>query len=179
MSCSNTLRTSGEGAVFAAPKCQEGRDLNKRQGFTRTDRYRALGLRNSTCAVCLAVWPVFWTTGVKIRGELGLGDTKLGLLVATTVLTGSISRIFLGVWTEQVGGRVIFPLQMLIKTVCVWGLTSVTSYPVFVVAALWLGLAGGSVIVGWSSPGLEGDSACDRAALRRAVRGVRLIVNRS
>jgi len=152
--------------------------MTTRDGVSRTDQYRALGLSTFAFTVCFAVWTIFSIIGVKIKGELGLSDTQFGLLVATPVLTGSISRIFLGVWTEQVGGRVIFPLQMLIKTVCVWGLTSVTSYPVFVVAALWLGLAGGSVIVGWSSPGLEGDSACDRAVLRRATRGGRLIVNR-
>ncbi|HAI33005.1 MAG TPA: MFS transporter, partial [Thalassospira sp.] len=52
------------------------------------------------------------------------------------------------VWTEQFGGRVMFPLQMLITAVCVWLLTSVHSYEIFLVAALGLGLAGGSFIVG-------------------------------
>ncbi len=42
----------------------------------------------------------------------------------------------------------MFPLQMLITAVCVWLLTSVTSYPVFLLAALGLGLAGGSFIIG-------------------------------
>ena len=64
------------------------------------------------------------------------------------MLTGSISRIFLGVWTEQFGGRIMFPLQMLITAVAVWLLTSVQTYEVFLLAALGLGLAGGSFIVG-------------------------------
>lgn len=115
---------------------------------TREDRYRALGLSTFAFTVCFAVWTIFSIIGVKIKQELGLSDTQFGLLVATPVLTGSVSRIFLGVWTEQYGGRIMFPLQMLITAVCVWLLTSVRSYEVFLVAALGLGLAGGSFIVG-------------------------------
>jgi len=117
-------------------------------GVSRPDQYRALGLSTFAFTVCFAVWTIFSIIGVKIKQELGLSDTQFGLLVATPVLTGSISRIFLGVWTEQFGGRVMFPLQMLITAVCVWLLTSVRTYEIFLVAALGLGLAGGSFIVG-------------------------------
>ncbi len=117
-------------------------------GVSRTDQYRALGLSTFAFTVCFAVWTIFSIIGVKIKGELGLSDTQFGLLVATPVLTGSISRIFLGVWTEQFGGRIMFPLQMLITAVAVWLLTSVHSYGIFLLAALGLGLAGGSFIVG-------------------------------
>ncbi|MFD3190973.1 nitrate/nitrite transporter [Sedimentitalea sp. HM32M-2] len=118
------------------------------EGVTRTDQYRALGLSTFAFTVCFAVWTIFSIIGVKIKQELGLSDTQFGLLVATPVLTGSISRIFLGVWTEQFGGRIMFPLQMLITSVCVWLLTSVQTYEIFLIAALGLGLAGGSFIVG-------------------------------
>ena len=114
----------------------------------RTDQYRALGLSTFAFTVCFAVWTIFSIIGVKIKQELGLNDTQFGLLVATPILTGSISRIFLGVWTEQFGGRIMFPLQMLITAVAVWLLTSVRTYEVFLLAALGLGLAGGSFIVG-------------------------------
>ncbi len=117
-------------------------------GVTRSDQYRALGLSTFAFTVCFAVWTIFSIIGVKIKQELGLSDTQFGLLVATPVLTGSVSRIFLGVWTEQFGGRIMFPLQMLITAVCVWLLTSVQTYEVFLIAALGLGLAGGSFIVG-------------------------------
>ncbi|MEM7060993.1 MAG: nitrate/nitrite transporter [Pseudomonadota bacterium] len=117
-------------------------------GVSRGDQYRALGLSTFAFTVCFAVWTIFSIIGVKIKQDLGLSDTQFGLLVATPVLTGSISRIFLGVWTEQYGGRIMFPLQMLITAVCVWLLTSVQTYEVFLVAALGLGLAGGSFIVG-------------------------------
>lgn len=117
-------------------------------GVSRSDQYRALGLSTFAFTVCFAVWTIFSIIGVKIKQELGLSDTQFGLLVATPVLTGSVSRIFLGIWTEQFGGRIIFPLQMLITAVAVWLLTSVQTYGMFLVAALGLGLAGGSFIVG-------------------------------
>ncbi len=122
--------------------------MHSLKGVTRSDQYRALGLSTFAFTVCFAVWTIFSIIGVKIKGELGLSDTQFGLLVATPVLTGSISRIFLGVWTEQFGGRIMFPLQMLVTAVCVWLLTSVRTYEVFLLAALGLGLAGGSFIIG-------------------------------
>jgi NNP family nitrate/nitrite transporter-like MFS transporter len=120
------------------------------KGITPANQYRALSLSTFAFTVCFAVWTIFSIIGVKIKQDLGLNDTQFGLLVATPVLTGSVSRIFLGVWTEQFGGRIIFPLQMLLTAVCVWLLTSVQTYSIFLVAALGLGLAGGSFIVGIS-----------------------------
>jgi NNP family nitrate/nitrite transporter-like MFS transporter len=122
--------------------------MHSLEGVTRSDQYRALGLSTFAFTVCFAVWTIFSIIGVRIKQELGLTDTQFGLLVATPVLTGSVSRIFLGVWTEQFGGRIMFPLQMLITAVAVWLLTSVQTYEIFLLAALGLGLAGGSFIVG-------------------------------
>lgn len=119
-------------------------------GVRRTDQYRALGLSTFAFTICFAVWTIFSIIGVKIKADLGLTDTQFGLLVATPILTGSISRIFLGIWTEQFGGRIMFPLQMLVTAISVWLLTWVETYEIFLIAALGLGLAGGSFIVGVS-----------------------------
>ncbi len=118
------------------------------EGVTKPVQYRALGLSTLAFTVCFAVWTIFSIIGVRIKQELGLNETQFGLLVATPVLTGSISRIFLGVWTDQFGGRLMLPLQMLITAVSVWLLASVKTYAVFLMAALGLGLAGGSFIIG-------------------------------
>ncbi len=118
------------------------------EGVTHNDQVRALGLSTLAFTVCFAVWTIFSIIGVKIKQELGLSETQFGLLVATPVLTGSVSRIFLGVWTDQFGGRLMLPLQMLITAISVWLLASVHTYTVFLMAALGLGLAGGSFIIG-------------------------------
>ncbi len=117
-------------------------------GVTRGDQYRALGLSTFSFTVCFAVWTIFSIIGVRIKQDLGLSETEFGILVATPVLTGSVSRIFLGVWTEQYGGRLVFTLQMLATAVACWLLSEVRTYEVFLIAALGVGLAGGSFIVG-------------------------------
>ncbi|VAV94897.1 Nitrate/nitrite transporter NarK, partial [hydrothermal vent metagenome] len=122
--------------------------MHNLDGVTRNDQVRALGLSTLAFTVCFAVWTIFSIIGVKIKGELGLSETQFGLLVATPVLTGSLSRIFLGVWTDQFGGRIMLPLQMLITAISVWLLASVQTYAVFLMIALGLGLAGGSFIIG-------------------------------
>ncbi|MFT5182102.1 MAG: NNP family nitrate/nitrite transporter-like MFS transporter [Alphaproteobacteria bacterium] len=117
-------------------------------GVTRPQQYQALGLSTLAFTVCFAVWTIFSIIGVQIKEDLGLSETQFGILVATPILTGSLSRIFLGVWTEQFGGRLVYTLQMLITAVCTWLLSSVQTYEMFLVAALGVGLAGGSFIVG-------------------------------
>jgi NNP family nitrate/nitrite transporter-like MFS transporter len=62
----------------------------------------------------------FSILGVKIKQDLGLNDTQFGILVATPILTGSLSRIFLGVWTDQFGGRIVYFILMLATSVAVW-----------------------------------------------------------
>ncbi len=117
-------------------------------GITRPQQCQALGLSTLAFTVCFAVWTIFSIIGVQIKQDLGLSETQFGILVATPVLTGSLSRIFLGVWTEQFGGRLIYTLQMLTTAVCTWFLSSVQTYEIFLVAALGVGLAGGAFIVG-------------------------------
>ena len=106
---------------------------------TRGEQYRALGWSTFAFTVCFAVWTIFSIVGVRIKEDLDLSETEFGILVATPVLTGSVSRIFLGVWTEQYGGRLVYALQMIATAVATWLLSSVDSYAMFLVAALGVG----------------------------------------
>ena len=117
-------------------------------GVTRTDQNRALGLSTFAFTVCFAVWTIFSIIGIKIKADLGLNDTQFGLLVATPVLTGSLSRLLLGIWTDQYGGRVVFTLTMMASAVATYLLSSVETYEMFLLAALGVGLAGGGFAVG-------------------------------
>jgi len=116
--------------------------------ITSGERTQALTASTLAFTVCFAVWTMFSIIGIKIKAELGLNDTQFGILVATPILTGSLSRIFLGVWADQYGGRLIFTLQMLATAVAAFLLTMVSTYPMFLIAALGVGLAGGSFAVG-------------------------------
>ena len=109
---------------------------------------RALALSTVAFTFCFAVWTLFAIIGVPIKAQLGLTETQFGLLVATPVLTGSLTRLMLGIWTEQYGGRLVFTAQMLLTAISTWLLTRADSYPTFLVAALGVGLSGGSFAVG-------------------------------
>ena len=109
---------------------------------------RALVLSTVAFAICFAIWTIFSIIGIKIKQELGLNNTQFGILVATPILTGSLSRIFLGIWTDQFGGRLVFSLVMIASAISTWLLIHVHTYDLYLLAALGIGLAGGSFAVG-------------------------------
>jgi NNP family nitrate/nitrite transporter-like MFS transporter len=109
---------------------------------------RALWLATIGFTVCFAVWTIFSIIGVQIKNELGLNETQFGLLVGTPILTGSLTRIFLGVWADQYGGRIVYTLTMLVAAVATYLLVYAATYPQMLVAALGVGIAGGSFAVG-------------------------------
>src|ERR1700687_6419080 len=109
---------------------------------------RALCMSTIAFTVCFAVWTIFAIIGIQIKQELGLNETQFGLLVGTPILTGSLVRIFLGIWTDQYGGRRVYTVVMLAASVATYLLTWAHTYPEFLVAALFVGIAGGSFAVG-------------------------------
>lgn len=109
---------------------------------------RALWLSTIAFTVCFAVWTIFAIIGVQIKSDLGLNDTQFGLLVGTPILTGSLSRLLLGVWADQYGGRIVYVAVMLAAALATWLLTFAYDYPTFLLAALGVGIAGGSFAVG-------------------------------
>jgi MFS transporter, NNP family, nitrate/nitrite transporter len=107
-------------------------------------------LAGSTLAftVCFAIWMMFAVIGIPIKKTLGLNETEFGLLVATPVLTGSLIRLPLGMWTDRFGGRVVFFILMLVTVVPIWLIGDATQYWQYLVLGLFVGVAGGSFSVG-------------------------------
>jgi NNP family nitrate/nitrite transporter-like MFS transporter len=97
---------------------------------------------------CIAVWTIFSIIGVRIKRELGLSDTEFGLLAGTPILTGSLSRVALGVLADRYGGRIVQLIVMLAAGASAIGLSYATTYPQILLAALGLGLAGGAFAAG-------------------------------
>lgn len=133
--------------------------MHQLDGVTPGQQNRALGASTIAFTACFAVWTIFSILGVQIKEDLGLNETQFGILVATPILTGSISRIFLGIWTDQFGGRRVFAAVMVFAAIAVWLLSTVNTYPMFLLAALGVGLAGGSFAVGiaYTSKWFEAD----------------------
>ena len=123
---------------------------------------RALWLSTIAFTTCFAVWMIFSIIGIQIKKDLGLNDTEFGLLIATPVLSGSMLRIFLGVWADQLGGRKVLTAVMLAGAAATWMLTHAQTYPQFLIAALGVGIAGSSFSVGvayvskWFPPEKQG-----------------------
>ncbi len=129
---------------------------------TAAGQTKALSLSTIAFTACFAVWTIFAIIGIQIKKELGLSDTQFGLLVGTPILTGSIVRVLLGIWTDQYGGRLLFPVTMLAAAASTWALSLADSYILMLLAALGLGLAGGGFAVGvayvsrWYPPQRQG-----------------------
>ena len=98
--------------------------------------------------VCFMVWMMFAVIGIPIKETLKLNETQFGILVALPVLTGSLIRLPLGMWTDRFGGRIVFFILMLSTVVPIWLIGQATEYWQFLVTGLFVGIAGGSFTVG-------------------------------
>lgn len=97
---------------------------------------------------CFMVWMVFAVLGLPIKEKLGLTQTEFGILAAMPVLSGSLIRVPLGIWTDRYGGRIVFFCLMIFCIPPVFLLQYAHSYWQFLVLGLWMGLIGGSFSVG-------------------------------
>ena len=111
-------------------------------------RGAALWASTAAFTICFAVWTIFSILGVQIKKDLGLTDAQFGLLVGTPVLTGSLIRLVLGIWADQYGGRIVYVGVMVAAAIATWLLTFAHDYTTFLIAALGVGIAGGSFAVG-------------------------------
>jgi len=112
--------------------------------------------------VCFMVWMMFGVIGIPLKKTLGLNATEFGLLTATPVLTGALSRVPLGIWTDRYGGRIVMTLLMAATVPAIWLMAYATQFWQFLVIGLFVGLAGGSFSVGtpyvarWFPKGQQG-----------------------
>ncbi|MBX9948253.1 MAG: MFS transporter [Candidatus Obscuribacterales bacterium] len=100
--------------------------------------------------VCFSCWMMY---GVLItflidNGLFNFDKGQLGWLIGTPVLTGSIIRLPVGVWTDRYGGRKVFALVMLVSAASAYCVSFCNSYTEFLIAGLGFGLAGTSFAVG-------------------------------
>lgn len=116
-----------------------------------TEKYKQWSVvTSSTIAftVCFMVWMMFAVIGIPIKELLDLNETQFGVLIATPVLTGSLIRLPLGMWTDRFGGRIVFLILMLSTVFPIWMISWGTEYWHFLVTGLFVGVAGGSFTVG-------------------------------
>ncbi|AVT11830.1 MFS transporter [Paracidovorax avenae] len=110
--------------------------------------WSVLAVSTLAFTVCFMVWMMFGVIGIPIKKMLGLNATEFGLLTAMPVLTGSLVRVPLGIWTDRYGGRIVMACLMAATVPAIWIMGYATQYWHFLGIGLFVGLAGGSFSVG-------------------------------
>jgi len=110
--------------------------------------WSVLAVSTLAFTVCFMVWMMFGVIGIPIKKMLNLNATEFGLLTATPVLTGSLIRVPLGIWTDRFGGRIVMALLMAVTVPAIFLMAYATEYWHFLAVGLFVGLAGGSFSVG-------------------------------
>jgi MFS transporter, NNP family, nitrate/nitrite transporter len=98
--------------------------------------------------VCFMVWMMFAVIGIPIQKTLGLNATEFGLMTAMPVLSGSLIRVPLGIWTDKYGGRIVMTVLMALTVPAIWFMAYATALWHYLAIGLVVGLAGGSFSVG-------------------------------
>ena len=111
-------------------------------------QYAVLTSSTISFTVCFMIWMMFAVLGIPIKEQLGLNETEFGLLAATPVLSGSLIRVPLGIWTDRYGGRIVLFVLMLACVIPIYMMQFATELWQFLVIGLFVGLAGGSFSVG-------------------------------
>jgi NNP family nitrate/nitrite transporter-like MFS transporter len=106
----------------------------------------------STFAFTMA-FAAWMTYGVLItylvdKGVYDWDKAQMGWLIGIPVLTGSISRLPLGVLTDKYGGRIVFSVLLIVSAVPMFLVGYVDSFMGFMLAGMGFGMAGGSFAVG-------------------------------
>ena len=110
--------------------------------------WSVLAVSTIAFTVCFMVWMMFAVIGIPLKKTLGLNATEFGLLTAMPVLSGSLVRVPLGIWTDKYGGRIVMAVLLAVTVPAIWFMAYATAYWHFLVIGLVLGLAGGSFSVG-------------------------------
>lgn len=97
---------------------------------------------------CFMVWMMFGVIGIPLKKTLNLNATQFGLLTAMPVLTGSLIRVPLGIWTDRFGGRIVMIVLMAAVIPAIYWMAYATEFWHFLVIGMFVGLAGGSFSVG-------------------------------
>lgn len=152
------MRSLTSGFLFLTPQQWIGTTLSrhgeamsvieKAQPMSPGEPAKALWISTVAFTLCFAVWTIFAIIGIRIKQDLGLNEAEFGLLIGTPVLTGSLVRIVLGIWTGRYGGRLVYTLTMLAAALATFLLSYAQTYTQMLIAGLGVGLAGGSFAVG-------------------------------
>ncbi len=116
---------------------------------SHSDQTRALWLSTLAFTLCFCSLDDLFHHRVQIKRDLGAHRDPIrpaGRYGPSSRV--SLIRLILGIWADQYGGRIVYAATMLAASVATLLLTFAYDYPTFLLAALGVGIAGGSFAVG-------------------------------
>lgn len=124
-----------------------------------------LALATWAFAISFWAWNMIAPLGVRYATDLGLSATQKSVLVAVPVLVGSLGRIVAGALTDKLGGRLMFPVLMVLTAPFVLLVAFAgnrDSYGLLLLFGFFLGIGGTTFAVGipfvnaWFEPARRG-----------------------
>lgn len=109
---------------------------------------RNLVLATVAFAVAFVGWSLVAPLAKDFQDDLGLSNTRTLVLTAVPVVLGSLLRVPVGVLTDHVGGRVMFPVVLAVSAIPAAAFGFVEGYTGLLVVGFFLGIAGSSFAVG-------------------------------
>lgn len=119
-------------------------DIGARRGLN-------LALATWVSAINFWAWNMIGPLSTTYAGAMELTTTDASVLVATPILVGALGRIVVGSLTDRFGGRVMFiavTVASMVPVLAVGAAGAAGSYPLLVVCAFFLGIAGTIFAVG-------------------------------
>ena len=112
--------------------------------------YVVLAINTLAFTVCFACWMM---NGVLItylvdNGVYNWSESQIGWLIGLPVLTGSLTRLPVGILTDKYGGRIVYGTLMLLSAVPMFLMSYADGYNGFLLGSLGFGLTGASFAVG-------------------------------
>ena len=102
-------------------------------------------------ALCFAMWVMFGPSVRVISTELNIAPWLANVIKAIPILIGSVCRIPVGILTDRLGARLMFPLLMFIAAGATLFLSFSTTLGAIIVGGLVMGLVGTTFVVGAQS----------------------------
>ncbi|MCW5947647.1 MAG: NarK/NasA family nitrate transporter [Fimbriimonadales bacterium] len=111
---------------------------------------RVLFLNTLAFTVCFAVWTLYGVliTFLVDRQILMLDKAQVGWLIGIPILSGSVLRLPIGLWTDRYGGKPVYIGVMLFSAISVFLVSFANSFEAFLLGGLAFGTAGAAFAVG-------------------------------
>tara|TARA_R110002050_G_scaffold83866_7_gene179194 strand:+ start:32973 stop:34271 length:1299 start_codon:yes stop_codon:yes gene_type:complete len=110
--------------------------------------WRALLFATLAFSANFSVWTLYAAVVIPFADRLGFSLTQLGILLASPMLTGALSRIPAGLLVSKFNAKNLFSLQMLFCIPPLVLLPLATDYNNLLLVGLWIGLSGSSFTFG-------------------------------